>query len=409
MSGNVVGAHLGRLIGHNEAIRQLSRRLNMDLGPADPAPWLQVDVNYGISFVPFHRTIPDHMEPDEFVRQRKVEDRVALVMARGLLSGELIAKMTDPVTGSSHDVPGWMWERFTRAEHWWWSFPMPVVLPSYWHSFENQVPMLLKSAFDSWISSAQPLILGELPVLPRPHDAATKPAQTLVRQPPHEPYLTLSEALSWIAFGYAVGREPLYRAHWEGSFGDPAAYQLKLSNAVSAFVSKAAGGDIDILGRLTSDLGQERVTRRLEPPQFLDFAQFDVECDCLRLGSGLVTSNVAGLYDAFHYGRSIDPFYRDVKVARAGLMEFFPPSRAGAVSTTATAAAETEGASWLETEFAADPGGSRPKHSFRSAALTHFKGRLSERGFNRVWSKVAPEAGRAKPGRKSVRRIDSPV
>lgn len=66
-----------------------------------------------------------------------------------------------------------------------------------------------------------------------------------------------------------------------------------------------------------------------------------------------------------------------------------------------TTTAEKECREWLAKEFAADPNRRRSKKDFREAALTVFRGRLSERGFNlRVWPELARQHGRDAAGAK---------
>jgi hypothetical protein len=65
-----------------------------------------------------------------------------------------------------------------------------------------------------------------------------------------------------------------------------------------------------------------------------------------------------------------------------------------------TARAERECATWLIEQFGADPAKARPKESFWGDAHIRFGGRLSRRGFTRVWDGLADEHGRNKAGAK---------
>lgn len=67
----------------------------------------------------------------------------------------------------------------------------------------------------------------------------------------------------------------------------------------------------------------------------------------------------------------------------------------------ATAGAENECRKWLLEEFKGDPKKKLTKRVFLDKALKLFGGRLSERGFLRVWRDVAPDEGRSHAGRKS--------
>ena len=77
------------------------------------------------------------------------------------------------------------------------------------------------------------------------------------------------------------------------------------------------------------------------------------------------------------------------------------PSGQSVIAVTSTGRAEADCRGWLAKEFEADPGKRRNKADFRNAAMVEFAGRLSLRGFNRVWDALAPASGRSTPGRKS--------
>jgi hypothetical protein len=78
-----------------------------------------------------------------------------------------------------------------------------------------------------------------------------------------------------------------------------------------------------------------------------------------------------------------------------------PSSEASKETIATTALAEMECRQWLIEAFAADAGKLRARPSFQEEALEQFAGRLSVRGFLRVWGTVAPIYRRNTPGRKS--------
>lgn len=90
--------------------------------------------------------------------------------------------------------------------------------------------------------------------------------------------------------------------------------------------------------------------------------------------------------------------YLFVEVERTALVGAKPTAR---IASTATAKAEHECEAWLRAKFAEDSDKKRTKTSFKEDALAHFRERLSERGFLRVWHEIAPKHGRSTPGRKS--------
>lgn len=94
-----------------------------------------------------------------------------------------------------------------------------------------------------------------------------------------------------------------------------------------------------------------------------------------------------------------------LQFSSAEIIAAFPqcemPSSQSVTVVTSTGRAEAECRGWLTKEFEGDPDKRRNKADFRDAAMVEFSGRLSVRGFNRVWDALAPTAGRSTPGRKS--------
>jgi len=97
------------------------------------------------------------------------------------------------------------------------------------------------------------------------------------------------------------------------------------------------------------------------------------------------------------------PWAYNIEVNRVDLVTLRATRQADAatdVATRSTANGEHECKDWLLSAFAQDTEMKRSRDSFRDEAIGRFSGRLSVRGFNRVWDAVAPESGRSKPGRK---------
>jgi hypothetical protein len=108
---------------------------------------------------------------------------------------------------------------------------------------------------------------------------------------PSNKYVTISEALSWLAFGNAQKRESLNKELADQAFGMP--YQdakQRLENVLSLLVSAALNGKVKLYGQYLSDLGagsDDEVTEEIPTIKFSDFKQFDITVDGLRFGSGL--------------------------------------------------------------------------------------------------------------------------
>lgn len=275
------------------------------------------------------------------------------------------------------------------------------------------------------------------------HDGAS-PASAVERRPlPDMLWLSLAEALTWIAFGDAMAQNDL-REQVEGHrppIKDAPEERLRQFFAgqndavlevpgIGYFNDRQVGLDRLTLAwrqlRDAVDLGTVRVhgrfTRKysLSDPELANFkdftgnviatfSQFDVSTGGIRR-QPLGSPDVIWHNDPHSFDREFgdDPRaasgYLMVEVRRDHLIAVFPPCAAPTDSTievTSTTGAENECRAWLENQFAADPNKQLSKDDFRTAALTRFNGRLSARGFNnRVWPALAQKHGRTSPGAK---------
>ena len=303
-------------ISCRDAIRELYQRINAALLNNDPAPW--------------HEVSPDLIEMFSggeavaYVRRKKLEQRTCLVLQRGLLSGALRAHFNDGV--ESRDVPGWAWAGAERNENVWFEgrLPLDVFLPDEWRRWSCHSVYLNNNAFTEWMDN-QPLHdpCG-LPALPPPYDAQSKPKRDKKRLPPDAPFVTLSEALTWIAFGFALDRASLDHAISSHAFdiSDP---EAALSAAMTKLAVWASGGQISMRGKyLESHRADENkvLTAPIDAVRFEDFAQFDILHDGLRYGTGLTWEEKNSTLERVLQDRS--DAYRSVKVSRADLLKLFP-------------------------------------------------------------------------------------
>jgi hypothetical protein len=299
-----------------DAIRELHQRVKAAVPHGDPAPWLDVSPVLIEMFA----------EGDEvaFVRRKKMEERSMLVLQRALLSGAVRAHFSDGL--DSRDVPGWAWAGAERNEHVWFEgrLPLDVFLPDEWQRWSCHSVYLERDAFNSWMDR-QPLHdPNGLPALPSPHDAESKPEPVKKRLPPDAPFVTLSEALTWIAFGFALDRDGLDRAISGNAF-DATDPQAALSAAMAKLAIRASGDQVSTRGKYVeshSTDGSKVLTSPIDPVRFEDFAQFDILYDGLRYGTGLTWNNGESALERALQDRG-DAF-RSVKVNRVDLLKLFP-------------------------------------------------------------------------------------
>lgn len=307
-------------ISCRDAIRELHQRVKAAVPDADPAPWLDVSPDL----------IEMFSEGDEvaFVRRKKMEERSMLVLQRGLLSGAVRAHFSDGI--ESCDVPGWAWAGAERNEHVWFEgrLPLDVFLPDEWQRWSCHSVYLDRDAFTAWMDN-QPLHdSADLPALPSPHDAQSKPEPVKKRLPQDAPFVTLSEALTWIAFGFALDRDSLDRAISGNAF-DATDPQTALSDAMAKLAVRASGGQIAMRGKYVERHSTDEskvLTALIDPVRFTDFAQFDILYDGLRYGTGLTWNGQGSALDRALQDRC--DAYRSVMVDRGSLLQCFPPAEA---------------------------------------------------------------------------------
>ena len=158
-----------------------------------------------------------------------------------------------------------------------------------------------------------------------PIDLVHKPKSETSRTPPSVPFVSLSQALSWIAFGFSFDRMALYNVIGMEPFGGLASSQRALSDAVSRLATIATDGSVAMLGKYVHVYSSEInhvLTAPIEAMRFADFAQFDILSDGLRYGRGLTWVFEEKAFEQNSSGRPDG--YRSVTVNRDDLMRLFP-------------------------------------------------------------------------------------
>jgi hypothetical protein len=157
--------------------------------------------------------------------------------------------------------------------------------------------------------------------------------------PPETQFVSLSHALSWIAFGVSMSNDHLYKVMSLNLYGEQNP-QEALKAAVAQLTSLARSEKIDLQGKYRESPRSEKrtlLTAPINPIKFADYRQFNYLGDELRHGEGLwhwrepngttVSGNRRG-------GRS-DSFVQ-VSVNRADLLREFRPHGAFGWEPTAT-------------------------------------------------------------------------
>lgn len=104
-------------------------------------------------------------------------------------------------------------------------------------------------------------------------------------------YITLSQALSWLAFGKHMDRKELNSALTSASPTLPASVAKQRCEAArEALVTAAHAGKIELQGKqnATSELSSAANTVQIPPIALADYRAFDINTDGLRRGTGLL-------------------------------------------------------------------------------------------------------------------------
>jgi len=144
-------------------------------------------------------------------------------------------------------------------------------------------------------------------------------------------FITLSEALSWLAFGKQYKKEALVTHIAENDYSEYC--KEKLENALTALISKARGALIDLEGKKTISKPPTKnngLTLKIAPITLADFAAFDVTTGGLRYGQGLLwlpelSKNNALTYQLAQVKRP--EHYADVHVSFSQLKKELQPGR----------------------------------------------------------------------------------
>jgi hypothetical protein len=296
--------------------RDLFERLEATAIEHDPAPWHKVYV---------HGSVDDSAA---FVRQQKLQDRLKRVLQVGLLIGALRAHYSDNL--ETCDIPGWAWEGAEKNDNVLSTgrLELSVFLPEPWQRWSGELVFLDQDAFLNWVDAQDLNDTASLVELPRPQDVETKPVPITERQPSDASFVTLSEALSWIAFGVALDHMALDREAnvLQSLFGSINSQQQALEEATFKLISKASGGHITVRGKFVEahpEDAEQVDTKEIEPVRFEDFAQFDILHDGLRRGGGLTWYDDHSMSDR-HHDCDGTKLFASVKVNRAELLELFP-------------------------------------------------------------------------------------
>lgn len=147
--------------------------------------------------------------------------------------------------------------------------------------------------------------------------------------PPDDPFVTLCEALSWIAFKVSMPHAYLQLVLNMSSFGGLVP-QEAIRDALAGLVRLADGGKIAMRGKFRPTGVTDHtklLTELIAPIKFADYRQFNHHNDELRHGTGLTFWRLAnGALDRRNHAGTGS--FVEVGVNRGDLLRLFPPQTA---------------------------------------------------------------------------------
>lgn len=247
-------------------------------------------------------------------------------MLRALRLGYLRAHFSSEL--EAQDIPGWAWVGAEHIEHVFFEgrLPLDVFLPDDWQSWSCHLVFLCRNAFESWMDQSDLTSTEGLAQLPPPFDERKRPGPITYRLPPEQPFVALSEALTWIAFEISMDQGRLCDALASHTFGERKP-RPALEQAVAKLTALASGGLVSMRGKyLEGHLTNEDsvLTTPIDAVRFEGFAQFNSLYDGLSYGKGL-TWDIGGGLTGREFGKGRADAYRKVTVNRANLLKHFPP------------------------------------------------------------------------------------
>jgi len=153
---------------------------------------------------------------------------------------------------------------------------------------------------------------------------------------PRGSHVTLSEAVSWIAFGAAYDKQAL-RAHIMSQLGrhSYSAVIQDLKDAIKALANAAHGGKVKLEGAYIANAqgpGSNARNAAIAAQRLRDYRQLDISIDGLRFGQGLTWfPNCTGEW--VYRAQARPDFFASVLVTRSDLMARFSPLAGRSVGT----------------------------------------------------------------------------
>jgi hypothetical protein len=262
-----------------------------------------------------------HRDAAAFILREKLAMRGKKHLQWALASGRLNAHYEDD--GESQPIQDWAWISDERANFAWTEgrLPLDALLPDPWPRWSSCHCFLQWSQFRTWLFHQ--LLKEDAPSLGQVNGASSPPGGVEERVLPARLHVTLSEALSWLAFGIAMPRHLLWEAFNSGQLrNDPQQAARRLTRIISEFTDAAAGRLVTCFGKKGRNMRNDGTagTEPIDPTVFFDYRYFDMTEDALRFGEPSFYSGQSSLDELFN-SQAQDCVFRDIRVPRQDVVE----------------------------------------------------------------------------------------
>lgn len=299
--------------------RRLYALLKVQYADADPAPWHEViNAEY---WGPYGGD-----RPEEYTIRQKLTARLVATFQRAMFANELSPAFFD---GSNfHAIPAAAFLRDKIVEGGLRDGGLEIdpLWPDDWQLWANHGWAIPKPQFQEWLASERALTPEALPPNPEQFGVSSIPLITH-RQPSQSGRVSLSEAVTWIAFGIALDGERLSRAlRWQRlAGGDLEMAQHMIEDAAHRLLCAGSDKRVSFFGRHLqhrNDRGQRM--EAIDPLALDDYRQLLIVGDnALHYGEGLAMRYRA-INDAVLETSVRSDYFNNVTVDRAELLKFFP-------------------------------------------------------------------------------------
>lgn len=209
-----------------------------------------------------------------------------------------------------------------------------------------------------------------------------------VCEPPNWPTVSLSEALSWIAFKNSKNCNALNSALVTSPVEDLPDARSELAEAVAKLANLGQSGIIELTGKYIEhfDASAGMISRAVIPANDLrHFRQFDLINDGLRRGNGFAYRSTTEGYEWRVEANSRD-FYDQVEVDRAALTGQFPPPSLELMT-------DQEVLQWCRDWISSGKGNGMDKAWLAFKILPRALGLSRDEVFRRLWKKAKTKTG----------------